>query len=167
MNSEFGGSSHDDASVLQCQIIALKLDDRFSLDQTEDPSASRLAMNPGFVSRESPGNTAVESATSSPFTHTPPLLCTMAEPVSAANSDSGNRRIITQETKMREADTLIAKLNFPQYSSEDRSGREPDRLLAPLDAACAEVLRMVAASFLRAVRQLRYAWQSHFDDLIR
>src|ERR1035438_545879 len=75
--------------------------------RTDDPSASRLATNPGLVSTESPGKTAVEPDISVPLSHTPPSLCNMAEPVSAASSDSGNKRIITQEIKLREPDTLI------------------------------------------------------------
>src|SRR5271170_4515274 len=77
--------------------------------RAEDPSASRSATDPGLVSSTSPEKTAVESATSTPFTHTPPLLCTIAEPVSAASSDSGNRTTIPQQRKLRNAHTLIAK----------------------------------------------------------
>jgi hypothetical protein len=65
-----------------------------------------------------------------PFTHTPPVLRKMAEPVSAAISDSGNRMIISQETKLREAHTLIPALNLHTVLRIDRSGREPRRLLA-------------------------------------
>src|SRR5579862_3200063 len=79
---------------------------------TDDPSVSRLATNPSFVSSESPGNTTVESATSAPFTHTPPLLCNKAEPVSAANSDAGSRKSNIHETRLRKRDTPIAKIIF-------------------------------------------------------
>jgi hypothetical protein len=49
-----------------------------------------LATDPDLVSSKSPEKMAVESTTSAPFTHTPPLLCTIAEPASAASSDSGD-----------------------------------------------------------------------------
>src|SRR5208282_4615821 len=82
--------------------------------RTDDPSASRFATNPGLLSIESPANTAVEPAISVPLSHTPPSLCNMAEPVSAAVSDSGNSRIMAHEIRLRELDTLIA-VGFPHY----------------------------------------------------
>src|SRR5208283_5051238 len=66
---------------------------------TDDPSISRLATNPDLVSSASPGKTVAESATSLPFTHTPPLLCTMAEAGPAASSDGGKTASITQPRK--------------------------------------------------------------------
>jgi len=116
--------------VLQNQRTALKLDDRFSLDQDGRSFSVEIGDEAGFGLQQISGNTALESATSMPFTHTPPVLRKMAEPVSAAISDSGNRMIISQETKLREADTLIPTLNWHTVLREDRSGREPHRLLA-------------------------------------
>src|ERR1700722_2865695 len=80
--------------------------------RTEDPFTSRLATDPGLVSIKSPEKMAVESGVSLPLTHTPPLLRSIAEPESAAKSDSGKSAHIIQHNKLRTADTLIPRDNF-------------------------------------------------------
>jgi hypothetical protein len=44
--------------------------------------------------------------------HTPPSLCSTADPVSAATSVRGHRTAMIQQRKHRKADTLIPKSNF-------------------------------------------------------
>src|ERR1700685_740055 len=80
--------------------------------RTEEPWASKFAIEPGLVSIKSPEKMAVESGFSLPLTHTPPLLRNIAEPESAAKSDSGRSAHIIQHSKLRTADTLIPQDNF-------------------------------------------------------
>lgn len=76
-----------DTSVLQKQVIALKLDEGFSLDQNAGSLSPSIGHEAGFslqqISRENGGG--VRHAVHPHL----PLLCRMAEPVSTANSDRG------------------------------------------------------------------------------
>src|SRR4029077_5665771 len=80
--------------------------------RTVEPSASRLAADPGLVSSKSPARTAVESRASLPLIHTPLVLCRIADPVSAAVSDGGSTRHSTQQMRQRRVGTLIPEPIF-------------------------------------------------------
>ena len=80
--------------------------------RTADPVASSSATNPGLVSNTSPGKMEIESATSAPFTHTPPLLCTTADGASSAISESGKRTTNVHDMKVRK-NTRRPVGNFP------------------------------------------------------
>lgn len=123
--------------------------------RTDEPSTSRLATKPGLVSSESPANMAVEPAISLPFTHTPPALRKIAEPVSAALSERGNRSSMTAEINLRRTGTLVPRLNCT-HTNGNRSRGEPYRLLA-LRVRLSRYLVHFTTTRAKQTRSFRYA----------
>src|SRR5947209_5864259 len=92
---------------------------------TEEPSVSRFATNPGFVSNKSPGKTTVDAVTSNPLTQTPPSLCSTADPVSCAAIISGQQQIIIQQRRLRKIHPFLIDETLPaiyQMLMREKSG---------------------------------------------
>jgi hypothetical protein len=85
-------------------------------------------MEPGLVSSKSPAETVVESGASAPFhLHSAVGMRDGGTRIHCQRRRREVRITITQETKLREANTHIAR-KISELFSEDVRGREPDRL---------------------------------------